>query len=70
MTKIVFLRHKLKVPFVSDRWKWCIGVAIISGLVKFPVDFLMVTDYKILNHMFLLNDLDKNSGKDYLDNIG
>lgn len=63
MTKIVFLRHKLKIPIVSDRWKWCIGVALISGLMKFPVDFLMVTDYKILNHMFLLNDLDKNSGK-------
>ena len=60
MTKIVFMRHKLKVPFISDRWKWCIGVALISGLMKFPCPFMMITDYRILNHMFLINNLDEN----------
>lgn len=62
MTKITFMRHKLKIPIVSDRWKWCIGVALITGLLKFPVGFMMVTDYKILNHMFLINELDNNEG--------
>lgn len=63
MTKIVFLRHRLNVPILSDRWKWCIGVGLISGLMKFPVDFMCITDYRILNHMFLINDLDQNEGK-------
>lgn len=63
MTKIVFLRHKLKAPIVSDRWKWCIAVALIHGLMQYPADFMMITDYKILNHMFLPGSLDKNEGK-------
>lgn len=63
MTNIIFARHRLKIPFISDRAKWCFGVALISGLMKFPVQFLMISDYRILNHMFLINDLDQNAGK-------
>jgi H+/Cl- antiporter ClcA len=63
MTKIVFLRHRIKAPIISDRWKWCLGMGLVSGLMKFPVDFMMITDYRILNHMFLINDLDNNEGK-------
>lgn len=57
MTNIIFARHRLKIPFISDRVKWCIGVALISGLMKFPVPFLMISDYRILNQMFSLGDL-------------
>lgn len=57
MTKIVFLRTRLNIPFISDRWKWCISVGLITGLVKFPVSFMMASDYKIMNYMFNKNDL-------------
>lgn len=59
MTNIVFARHRLKLPVISDRVKWCLCVALLSGLMKFPVPFLMISDYKILNHMFTETDLDK-----------
>jgi H+/Cl- antiporter ClcA len=29
MTKILFVRHRLKVPWISDRWRWCFMVALI-----------------------------------------
>lgn len=37
LTKIIFLRMKLKVPYLSDRWKWITGVALIVGLISYPV---------------------------------
>lgn len=61
MTNIIFARFRLKIPILNDRLKWCLAVALISGLMKFPVPFLMISDYRILNHMFTLNDLETNS---------
>jgi H+/Cl- antiporter ClcA len=63
MTNIIFARHRLELPYVSDRWRWCLAVALISGLIKFPVPFLNISDYRILNHMFALSDLDQVEGK-------
>ena len=63
MTKIIYARNRMNHPFISDRVKWCLAVALVTGLMKFPVQFLMISDYKILNHMFLINDLDANTGK-------
>ena len=60
MTKITFLRLKFKDSLISNRWRWCFFVAVISGLMKFPVPFMLISDYRILNHMFLINDLDQN----------
>jgi chloride channel 2 len=65
MTNIVFARHRLKIPVISDRVKWCLCIALVSGLMKFPVPFLMISDYKILNHMFTENDLEKLSDSYY-----
>jgi len=64
MTKIIFLRTRLKIPILSDRWKWCIGVGIVCGLMKFPVHFMMASEYRILNHMFAQHDLDINHDGD------
>jgi H+/Cl- antiporter ClcA len=64
MTNIIFARHKLKIPYISDRVKWCLGVAVLSGLMKFPVPFLMISDYRILNQMFATdNSLSGGQGK-------
>lgn len=59
MTNIVFARHRLKLPVISNRIQWCICIALLSGLMKFPVPFLNISDYKILNQMFTETDLEK-----------
>lgn len=63
MTNIIFARHRLNIPVLSDRLKWCLGVAIVFGLMKFPVPFLMISDYRILNQMFSAGELDATQGK-------
>jgi H+/Cl- antiporter ClcA len=63
MTTIVYARQRLKIPYISDRVYWCLGVALVSALMKFPVPFLMISDYKILNHMFAIKDLSQIEGK-------
>ena len=68
MTRIIFLRTRLKIPVLSDRWKWCIGVGLITGLMKFPVHFMMASDYRILNHMFANQNLDSNKGGEFWSN--
>lgn len=68
MTKIIFLRTRLKTPVLSERWVWCIAVGLIVGLIKYPVHFMMASDYKILNHMFAKHDLDENSNGDIWSN--
>jgi len=40
LTRIVYLRAWLRLPLISDRWKWCLVVALVHGLVTYPVDFL------------------------------
>jgi chloride channel 2 len=37
LTKIIFLRARLKLPFISHRWKWCFTIALIVGLVSYPI---------------------------------
>ncbi len=65
MTNIIFARHKFQVPYLSDRTKWCIAVALISGLLKFPVPFLNISDFHILSQMFSLGDLSQTEGKNF-----
>jgi len=60
ITKIIFLRTKLNIPVISNRWKWIIGVGLITGFLKYPVHFMMASEYRILNHMFAQHDLDIN----------
>lgn len=44
LSKLVFLRTKLKAPFFANRWYWTIGVAVFIGLITFPIEFLHLTD--------------------------
>lgn len=64
MTRIIFLRTRLKIPLISDRWKWCIFVGLVCGLMKFPVHFMLASDYRILNQMFANHSLDINHDGD------
>lgn len=39
LTKILFLRVKLKNPFISNRWKWCTLVTLFISIITFPIPF-------------------------------
>jgi H+/Cl- antiporter ClcA len=58
LTKIVFLRVRLKNSFVMSRWKWCLSIGLIVGLVTYPIDFMRFGDKKILNTFFSHIDLE------------
>jgi len=63
LTKIIFLKVRLKLPFISDRWKWSLSVALIVGLISFPVQFMQLPDKKVINAMFNNNDLGDQRSK-------
>jgi len=67
LSKIIYLRAKLKLPFISDRWKWCVSVALITGLVTFPVEFLQIPDKRVINSMFNIEDVSLQPGKSFID---
>ncbi len=52
LTKMVFLRVRLKQPFISHRWKWCFSVALVISLISYPVSFMRFGDKKIINDFF------------------
>lgn len=58
LTKIILLRIRLKLPFISERWKWCISVALVVGLISFPVQFMQLPDRKVINAMFNLSPIE------------
>ena len=37
LTKLLFLRVKLKNPFISNRWKWCSMVSLFISFISFPI---------------------------------
>lgn len=61
LTRIVYLRARLRLPLISDRWMWCLIVALIHGLLQYPVDFLKQGDKKTINQMFSPEPLQLNS---------
>ena len=52
LTKIIILRGKLKQPFVSHRWKWCIFVSIVISLCQYPLRFTHFPERQVWNWMF------------------
>lgn len=65
LTKIVFLRVKLKTPFVMNRWKWCLSIGLVVGLITYPIPYMRYGDKKIMNTFFSRHDLDQMKGKSY-----
>ena len=49
LTKLIFLRVKLKNPFISNRWKWCSMVSLSISFVTFPIMFLHLSEKQIYN---------------------
>mmetsp|Transcript_24053 Transcript_24053/g.18348 ORF Transcript_24053/g.18348 Transcript_24053/m.18348 type:complete len:181 (+) Transcript_24053:854-1396(+) len=58
--KMVLLRVKLKQPFISDRWKWCLFVGVSCAIVSFPVTYMRFGDRRIVNTFFSHTPLDQH----------
>ena len=59
LTKLIFLRVKLKNPFISNRWKWCSTVIIFISFVGFPIGFLHLSEKVADDMLFSVEDMDK-----------
>ncbi|CDW90775.1 voltage-gated chloride channel protein [Stylonychia lemnae] len=52
LTKIIFLRGKLKNPLLLNRWKWCSIVILFISIIQFPLRFLHFPERQVWNVMF------------------
>lgn len=66
LTKIIFLRVKLKNPYISNRWKWCTTVILFISIVSFPINYLKFGEKKICDMFFSLEDISTIKGKDLI----
>ena len=62
LSKIIFLRVRLKNPFISNRWKWCLTCSLFISLFGFPVKQLHLREKIIGNMFFSEKDLAKTKG--------
>mmetsp|Transcript_1960 Transcript_1960/g.1420 ORF Transcript_1960/g.1420 Transcript_1960/m.1420 type:complete len:228 (+) Transcript_1960:669-1352(+) len=60
LTKMVFLRVRLKQPFISNRWRWCFFVGLTIGVISFPVSFMRLGDKRIINEFFSFKPLEES----------
>jgi chloride channel 2 len=40
LSKMVFLRVKLRQPFISNRWKWCFTISLFISTMSYPIHFM------------------------------
>ena len=68
LTKLIFLRVKLKNPFISNRWKWCSTVSLFISVIGFPIYYMHFNEKKIQDMFFGLEDLeDQKDGEMWSD---
>lgn len=49
LTKLIFLRVRLKNPFISNRWKWCTTVSLFISIIGFPIHYMHFNEKTIDN---------------------
>lgn len=57
LTKLIFLRVKMKNPFISNRWKWCSTVILFISLVGFPITYMHFGEKAICDIFFTTHDI-------------
>lgn len=55
LTKLIFLRVRLKNPFISNRWKWCTTVSLFISIIGFPIHYMHLSE-KNIDNMFFANE--------------
>lgn len=66
LSKVVFLRAKLKNPLLLNRWKWCFLVILFISVVQFPLKFLHFPERQVWNIMFSYSDISEATSKNSL----
>jgi H+/Cl- antiporter ClcA len=66
LTKLIFLRVKLKNPFISNRWKWCATVSLFISFIGFPIHYMHFSEKKICDMFFSLDNMEHLKGKYYI----
>lgn len=61
LTKLIFLRVKLKNPFISNRWKWCSTVTLFISFIGFPITYMHFNEKTIDNQFFSTHDMTSGS---------
>jgi hypothetical protein len=57
LSKIIFLRVRLKNPYVSNRWKWCLTAALFVSITAYPVRYMQFGETKASDMFFFAGDL-------------
>ena len=52
LTKLIWLRTKIKAPFISNRWKLWFAIGLITGICTFTITFIRIPDRKLLGMLF------------------
>jgi H+/Cl- antiporter ClcA len=58
LTKLIWLRTKIKAVFIRDRWKLCSLIGILTGVCTFCITFLNTPEKQLLNQFFSTKSLD------------
>ena len=58
ISQLIYYRAKLKLPYISNRWYYCLTVALVVALVSYPIDFLRLSDKNVLLEMFSEHSLE------------
>lgn len=63
LTKLLFLRVKLKNPFISNRWKWCTLVSLFISIISFPIPAFHFGEKSIFEQLIQEKDLSQLPSK-------
>jgi H+/Cl- antiporter ClcA len=66
ISKLIYLRTKLKAPFISNRWKLCFTVGLITAACTYCVTFLRTPDKALIRHFFSQKSLSDQDETDWL----
>jgi H+/Cl- antiporter ClcA len=62
LTKLIYLRTKIKQPFIAHRWKYCLTVGFFISAISFPVIFMRLSEKRLVDQMFYNGELEELKG--------
>lgn len=62
LTKFIFLRTKLKQPFIAHRWKFCMAVGLFIAGISYPVKFMRLSEKVLCEQMFSIHEVSETKG--------
>jgi len=60
LSRLIFLRTKIKAPFISNRWKLCGSIGLLTGISTFCITFLRTPESQLMSQFFSAEPLDSH----------